>query len=285
MPLDAFDEYAKKQLLLELLAEIEILVIDIVELNLSTQELKQLSCQVVLHLINATAKRLLYFLEAQELNFSVKFCSKYNKLFFHEHTYGANILLAYLIFGSESIEDSPFAFRGNKTPVYHVKALLENILVQISNAIVFNLIESNSSLRRLHRSIHYKNKGYYSHQSIRQISNFKNNIISQSLISFYISYPQNIYCSKYSIHLLSAQGIMQKHVCFNRSYSYLKLSNCQLGSIMYLEIKDFIGPKINQFIALLGKLMIYVFAEIISKNFNAVLKYATKKISMQDIDS
>lgn len=285
IPLDAFSECTKKQLLLELLTEIEILVVDIVELNLSARELKQLNYQILLHLINATAKRLLCFLKAQKFNFSISFCSKYNQLFFQEHTDGANILLTYLIFGSESIEDSLFDFKSNKTPVYHIKALLENMLIQTCNTIVFNFIESNSLIRRLQYFAHDQNKIHYSHQSIRQISNFKNNLISQSLISFYIYYPQNIYCGKYSIYLLSVQGIIQKYIRFNRSLSYVKLSNCQLGSIIYLEIKDFINPKINQLVALFGKLIIYIFAEIISKNLNAGLKYAAKKISMQNTDS
>lgn len=285
IPLDAFDEYTKKYLLLELLAEIEMLIIDIIELNLSMQELKQLSSQILLHLINATAKRLLGALEAQEASFSISFHSKYNRLFFHEHADGSNILLTYLIFGSGGIQGRLFPFRSNKTPVYHVKALFENILVQTGNAIVFNLIENSNSVSRLDQLIRNKSASCYSHQSIRQISNFKNSLISQSLISFYVYYPQNIYCGKYCVYLLSSRGIIYKYIYFNRSCEYIKLSNYQLGSVVYLEIKDFIGPQLNQFIALIGKLMIYIFIEIISKNFNASLKYAIKKISIRNTNS
>jgi hypothetical protein len=271
--------------MLELLAEIEILIIDIIELNLSVQELKQLSNQILLYLINATAKRLLDFLESPEASFSISFHSNYNKLFFHEHVDGSHVLLTYLIFGSGSIKGNLFPFRSNKTPMYHVKALFENILVQTSNAIVFNLIENSNSVKKLNQLINNTSVSYYRHQSIRQISNFKNSLISQSLIGFYIYYPQNIYCGKYCIYLLSSRGIICKHVYLNRSHEYIKLSNYQLGSVVYLEVKDFIGPKLNQFIALIGKLMIYIFAEIISKNFNSGLKYAIKKISAQNTNS
>lgn len=282
IPLDAFNEYTKKHLMLELLAEIEILVIDIIELNLGVQELKQLSSQILLHLINTAAKRLLGFLGSQEADFSVSFHSNYNRVFFHEHADGSHALLTYLIFGSGDIEDGLFPFKNNKTPVYHVKALFENILVQTGNAIVFNLIKNSNSVKRLNQSIHNTSASYYRHHSIRQISNFKNSLISQSLINFYIYYPQNIYCGKYCVYLLSSRGIICKYVYINRSCEYIKLSNYQLGSVVYLEVKDFLGPKLNQFIALIGKLMIYIFAKIISKNFNTGLKYAIKKISAQN---
>lgn len=280
-PLDVFNKYIKRQILLELLIELEILVVDIIELNISIHELKQLNNQVLLYLINTTGKRLLDFLESHEANFSLSFRLQYNRLFFHEHSNGASIVLTYLIFGSENVSEDVFPFKNNKTPVYHVKALFENMLMQISNTVAFNLLENSRSITRIDSLIRHKGAIYYRHQSIRAMSNFKNSLISNNLINFYIYYPQNVYCGKYTVHLLSTKGIIRRYIYFNRSYEYIKLSNSQLVSVTYLEIKDFIAPRLNQFIALIGKLMIYVFAEIISRNFNMGLKYAARKISIQ----
>lgn len=280
-PLDVFNKYIKRQILLELLIELEILVVDIIELNISIHELKQLNNQALLYLINTTGKRLLDFLERHEANFSLSFRLQYNRLFFHEHSNSTSIVLTYLIFGSENVSEDAFPFKNNKTPVYHVKALFENMLMQISNAVAFNLLENSRSITRIDSLIRHKGAIYCRHQSIRAMSNFKNNLISNNLINFYIYYPQNVYCGKYTVHLLSTKGIIRRYIYFNRSYEYIKLSNSQLVSVTYLEIKDFIVPRLNQFIALIGKLIIYVFAEIISRNFNMGLKYAARKISIQ----
>ena len=279
IPTDVFDEDTKKHLALELLAELEILIIDIVELNLTIQEIRQLNDQILLHLINTTGRRMLQFLKMQEINFYINFRSRYNRLFFYEHAYGANILLTYLIFGSESVKDIYFPFSSRKTPFHHVKILFENMILQISNTIVFNLLESSNSIIKTYSLIGNKSTEYCDHQSIRKLLNFKNNLTIRSLINFYIYYPQYIYCGKYSVYLLNSKGITLRHIYFNRLHDYIKLSNCQLGSITYLEIKDIIGPRFNQLMALIGKLVINLFLKIIEKNINASLKYVAKRLN------
>lgn len=279
LPTDIFEECTKKQLLLEILIQFETLVIDIVELNLSLKELKQASNQILLHLISITARNLIYKLKIQPINFFINFHLNYNKLFFYEHSLTSHVLLAYLIFGTEGITRQLFPFDNQKTPVYHIKALFENSIIQIANIIAFNLLENSNSIKKVYSLICDKNLMHYSYQSIRKLSNFKNNLNSYNLINFYIDYPQNIYCGKYKIWLLSSKGIIFKYVYLNRFYNYLKLSNYQLISIIYLEMQDFIIPRINFFIALIGKLVIYVFVEIISKNFSTNIKYIVKKFN------
>lgn len=280
LPIDIFSQYTKKQLLIELLIEFEILVIDIIELNLSTKEVKKLNDQILLHLVNTVTERITSQLCVKEIN-SINFHFNYNKLFFQEHSFPAYILLTYLIFGSENIARHIFPFRREKTPFYHVKALFENLVIQISNVITFNLLENSESIQKTHYLTGDKYMLRCNHRSIRKISNFKNNLISNNLISFYVHYPHSIYCGKYKVCLLSSKGIIYKHIYLNRACEYLQLSNYQLSSIIYLEIQDFIVPRINRFIALIGRLIIYVFIEIISKNLNITIKHIIAKFNMK----
>ena len=46
---DIFSQHTKRQILVEMLIELEILIIDIIELDLSARELEQLSNQILLH--------------------------------------------------------------------------------------------------------------------------------------------------------------------------------------------------------------------------------------------
>jgi hypothetical protein len=278
LPIDILSQYTKRQLLLEILAELEILIVDIIEVNLGVKELKEINSQILLHLINTTTKRILN-LQTQEANFSISFNLEYNKLFFHEHSCAMETLLAYLIFGSGSIIGQVFPFNNSKTPFYHVKALFENIILQAGSIIAFNIVENAQSIQQIYFLIYNKSTSTYSCQSIRKISNFKNNLISNNLINTYVHYPQNIYCGRYPILLLSSKGMIRKCIYLNRYHEYLKLSSYQLISVVYLEAQDFIAPRLNQFIILAGRLIIYVFIEIIGKNFNIILKHITEKFN------
>lgn len=282
LPLDIFSKYTKKQLLLEALIELEVLIVDIVELDIDIQELKQLNRQILLHLINSTTSKLLKQLGIQKTNFFINFHLNYNRLFFHEHSLGTNVLLTYLIFGSNSIADHAFPFHNNRTPFYHVKAMFENLIIQIGNITTFNILEKSKSAQETYSLMYNKELLLSGHQSIRKLSNFKNNISCYNLISRYINYPQDIYGGKYRVYLLSSRGIICKYIYLNRAYDYIRLSNYQLNSIIYLEIQDFIVPRFNLFIGLIGKLITYVFIEIIGKNLNASLRRITKKLSVNN---
>jgi len=221
-----------------------------------------------LNLINKILKQFINRLKIKEINHRINFYSEYNKLFFHEHSTIIENLLIYLIFGSNKFNSQIFNFYKSKTPIYHVKSLLENSVIEISNLIIFNFLENCESIENISLFLMKNNICNLQYKSIRDISIFRNNIISNNLINIYIYYPQNIYCNKYKIWLISSKGLVYKYIYCDRTADYLKLSKIQISSIIYLELQDFILPKINNCIILIGRLMIYILIEIISKSFN-----------------
>ena len=267
LPADILNIQIKKQLLLEILIELEILVLDIVELDLSVQQVKLLHSQILYSLVNRIMQKFIYQIQIRNQTGLANFSSSYSKLFFHEHSSVARSLIIYLVFGADNIENSLFPFCKLKTPCHHVKALFENLIIQISNIIAFNLLESCTSIKKISSLFIGKNLCNPEYRSIREISNFKNNVASYNWINLYINYPQDVYCSKYQIWLFSSKGIISKHIYMNRTSDYNKLSNLQLVSIIYLELQDFLLPRLNNFIILLGKLLIRVVTETAKKSF------------------
>lgn len=274
MVTDILDTHSKKQLFQEILIQLETLILDIIELNLSTKQIKQLHNQI---LYNCIQKSMQMFVQKLKLRnqILINFYSNYNRLFFHEHSAAVHNLLTYLIFGSNAIKNNVFIFCTIRTPFNHIKGLLENIIIQISNCIIFNILESYKLPNAI---LEVTNNQAYSakYQSTRDLLNFRNNLITQTLLNFYIYYPQNIYCGKYQILLLSSKGIIQKNIYMNRSSDYLQLSNIQLSSIIYLELQDFIIPKLKSLITLIGTLIIYVFEKITNKSINIYLNQEPK---------
>ena len=279
LPIDILNSLAKKQLFIEILAEIEMMILDITEINLSVQNIQKLNNRILHEVITTSTNQFVNKLANKNHNVLINYSSIYCKSFFNEHKVIVHYLLTYLIFGSSQIDSNQFLFYHLKTPFNHVKLLLENIIIQISNFIVFNIIEQYSSIQNIHEFFTKNHICNLKYNSIRAISNFRNNLISYNWAHLYIYYPQNIYCSNYAIFFLNPRGIIYKNIYFTRTYDYFTLSKLQLLAIIYLEIQDFIIPKINKIIILLGQLIIYILGNLISKSWKIFATAIIKKIN------
>nr|YP_009541644.1 hypothetical protein [Synarthrophyton chejuense]AYR05653.1 hypothetical protein [Synarthrophyton chejuense] len=279
LPTDILDKYIKQQLFVEVLKELEILVIDLIELNLTIKDIKKINHKILYDIVNKILTNFINQLNKQTHYQSINNYSSYNKLLFSEHQILIQNLLIYLIFGSNAMDTKTFQFYKLKTPLNHVKLLLENAIIQIGNLVIFNLLESFKSIQEMSEFLTRNNICCYNHTSIRSLSRFRNNLVSYNWANLYIYYPENIYCCRYKIWLLSSQGIVYKYIYINRSYEYLKLSKTQLCLILYLELQDFILPKINTLIIILGKFIVYISVQIIGKGFQLCFKNIIKKIN------
>nr|YP_010728868.1 hypothetical protein P6G75_pgp105 [Lithothamnion corallioides]WEA77132.1 hypothetical protein [Lithothamnion corallioides] len=278
LPIDILNIYIKKQLFIDILIELEILVIDLIELNLDIDNIKNLNNKILHDIVTKTMKNFINKLQHKKDAHLIYFYSSYNQLFFAEHKILIQDLLIYLVFGSNAIDAITFPFYKLKTPFNHVRILLENAIIQISNLIIFNLLENFPSIQATSQFLIRNNLCSDHNTSIRSISKFRNNLISYNWANQYIYYPQQIYCSKYKIWLLSSKGIFYKYIYINRSSEYLKLSKIQLSLILYLELQDFIIPKINSLIIILGKFIVYISIKIIGKGFQLCFRSIIQRI-------
>lgn len=272
--LDILDAKSRQYLFSEVLIQLEALILDAIELDLNIQHMKRLQNQALYHCTHKSMKEFIRKFKLKDGMYSIDFYSRYTQLFFHEHSEAISSLLTYLIFGCSKIDSNIFAFCKTKTPSYHVKALLENAILQISNFIAFNLAENYRLVDIVNRS-EFNQVYNLKQSSIRNLLNFRNNLITGAWLNFYINYPQSIYCGQYHILLLSSQGIIQKKIYINRASSYLQLSNLQLSSIIYLELQDFIIPKTNKLITLIGKLIMYILSRLINKSIGIYFNKTT----------
>jgi len=271
LPTDILDNYIKQKLLINILIELEIIILDIVELNLSKKNIKKLFSKIVYNLIHKVIKKIIC---SEQINYTAKpyqFNCNYNKLFFEDTRCLTENLFIYLIFGSNYIENKIFQFETRRTPLYHVKNLFENFIIQISNAVIFNFLQNNRSVNNIYKILIDKDLCDKNYRSIRNISKFQNNLYSYNWLNKYIFFPQNVYCNQCKVWLFSSKGLIYKYIYSNRYLNYIKLSESQISSIIYLELQDYLIPKINYLIQLLGKLILYLVLDIIRKITQIVL--------------
>lgn len=271
IPIDILHYSIKENLFIQILIELEIIILDIIELNLKKKDIQELYNQILYSLIYKTMKKLLNQANIISQNYKIDSYCTYTIRLLDENSRIFQSLFIYLIFGSKDIEHSIFQFHKIKTPKYHVKVLFENFIIQLSNIIIFTFLANTLNIQNLSRSLINDQIYRAKYKSIRNISNFQNNLLSCNWLYYYIFYPQNIYCNQYQVWLFSSKGIIYKYIYANRCYEYLKLSPSQMSAIIYLELQDFIIPKINFLTALLGKLIIYTLIEIINKSFQTLL--------------
>ena len=267
--IDILESSIKRKVFLYTLVELEVIILDIIELDLTSIDVQKLSSKILYDLISKITIKLYPHksLKEQLLDLNAKY--SYSKFYFYENHHLAKFLLIYLIFGSSNISNNIFKFNTNRTPVFHVKILFENFIIQISNIIVFNFLENNKNKKDL---IFYYDKKYsLNNKSIRAVYNFQNNLFTYHLLNAYLHCPQDIYCGRYKTWLFSSKGLVYKYVSANRYLDYLKLPSRLIISIIYLELQDFIVPKINFLITLFGKLIIYITIEIMSKSIQIIL--------------
>lgn len=263
LPIDIIDNDTKRLLFSSVLHEIEILILDIVELDLNLDNIKLLNYKILCDLIE---KSLIHFICSTKITHHIKSTlqkSHFIKLYLCEHKLLLENILAYIIFGSHSINATLFAFKNTQTPYKHVSILLDNLIIQISNLTICTLLDNIKSLPEIVNLLITNKLCHSAYISIRSIALFRNNLIIQSLIHRYIYQPKAIYGSRYKVWLLSTNGFICKYIHTSRLEELPKLSRFKLIFILFIEIQDLIIPHFEQFILMLGKIILYILINII----------------------
>nr|AYR06360.1 hypothetical protein [Renouxia sp.] len=275
LPIDITDNHRRKQLFIYVLTEIEILILDVIELDLTVENLHQLNHKILYNLISKTTKNFLSNSTISKNKRIIDYNSSYIKLFFLEHKLLLENLLIYLVFGTHAIDSKLFPFPRSETPSTYVALLMDNAIIQISNIIIFSLLDNIKSLPTISDFLINNHLCSPSYISIRSISIFRNNLIINHWINLYLQYPRNIYSSRYTVWLLNSEGLTNKRIHVNRSTEYFYLSKPQLLLILCLELQDFIIPRIKTFILILGRFIIYILITVLDNTLKVSLKALT----------
>nr|YP_009546379.1 hypothetical protein [Gelidium gabrielsonii]AYO27727.1 hypothetical protein [Gelidium gabrielsonii] len=278
-----------KQVLFEsFLDELEILILDIVELNLSPENIKALNYKIVCDLIKKSKKRFLeslvdtksIFKKYIPLNLFME--DNYFSLIISEYKIIIQKLLIYIVFGSSAIQDNSLGFTYASTPSSYIAILLETSLIQLSNLVLYLVLDSCTSLLQISAFLNEYKLCNPCYLSIRSLAYFKNVLTYQNLIYLYIDYPKSIYNSRYRVLLISSHGIIAKYIYSSRFEDMINLSTGQFFTILFIEIQDLIIPKLEEILLILGKIILYIFINLCSNSFILIIKIITSRLYIQE---
>nr|YP_010198528.1 hypothetical protein LK037_pgp161 [Gracilaria pacifica]UAD86944.1 hypothetical protein [Gracilaria pacifica] len=263
--IDILNNSVKHKLFSIVLVELEILVLDLVELNVTLEGIQILKDKIFYDLIQKVVARFLIEF-AVNSPFVILIQSKryyYLQVTLLEYKWLLENLLTYLIFGSMYIDNYIFAFDQKHTPIKHVEILLENVMIQISNLAVFMILENLKSLSNIITFLKKNKLCNSSYISIRSLASFRNNLFYQNLSYLYIIQPKYIYSNRYKVWLVGHKGLVTRYIYAYRLDDFIQLSYLQLIIITLIELQDFIIPKCEKFVLVLVKLILYVFIYIL----------------------
>nr|YP_009122286.1 hypothetical protein [Vertebrata lanosa]AJH66044.1 hypothetical protein [Vertebrata lanosa] len=242
------------------------LILDLIELDLSAQEINVMSDKIRTVFIKKISQKFLSRLRYKKVKLRYKIHSSYN------YNDLIQSLLIYLIFGSSQIEQKTFMFQPIYTPYNHVKILLENFIIQIGNNVIKNIIyilDNSPYISDFLKSKNVCNKLYSSNRSVIL---FLNNLKWQHFLQCYVYEVKSFYSERQQIWILSSRGIITKYIHISKIENIKKLNQLQLIFIFWLEIKDLIVPKLEKLIIQIGKYFLYSLLNLLSNLFLVIIK-------------
>jgi hypothetical protein len=240
----------KKELFKIILFEFEVLILDIIELDLTRGELGILKKKLLVDLINKSTHSFKLFICYNVFDYcdDGELCDQYLLI---------ENLLVYLIFGSFPEKFTNSSFSEKHVPVKYVEILLDNMIIQIAHIIFFRYIVNQFSLSSLLTFLISFNLCNETYISLRSLAGFKNNLIWQHWLNYYFIQPTVVYSNLYQVWIFTPQGLNCKYIYLLKEDTLDEWSNLQIIITLLLEIQDFFWPKLRNIYLLLSKILIY----------------------------
>ena len=162
--------------------------------------------------------------------------------------------------------DNSKLFRSIFVPIYSkvyesfVEALFDNLIVEITNAVMFIIINEFSFIYEVRKNFYRSN-----FLSLRNVERFRNNLSWQSRIKSFVNRPSDIYNSQQGIWIIRTTGIYYRMVYANRSNELLSLSRLSLFTLISIEVKDFLTSRLDEFIYFFGSSVRYTLTSVIGQ--------------------
>nr|QCI04946.1 hypothetical protein [Callithamnion tetricum] len=275
--IDILDSNNKHKIMTIVLQEFKLLLLDLIELNLPLHDILNMKSQIILDLTEQAQKK---FITKKELYFNNNQLNpkSYIKNIYLQQNLLIEYILIYFLFGSSFIPYEIFPFNNLYTPQEHVQVLLENFIIQLSNLIIFQVLDPINELTHIQYILQKYKLCNTNYLATRSIAVFKNNLDFQSITEFYLDQPRAIYSSKYKVLLISSQGIITKYIFISRIHDLQKLSKIQLSLLLLLEIQDIIIPKIENSLLITIKIIFYTFINVCGNSLIILIRVLINQI-------
>lgn len=275
--IDILDTYNKHKLIQIIIQELKFLLLDLTELNLPRNTIINMKSKILIDLQEQCVAKFIAKKDFSCNNNSI-YNNKYLQHMYLQQQLLIEYILIYFLFGASFISYYTFTFNNLYTPYEHVQILLENFIIQLSNLIIYHLIEAINEFNDIYNILNKYKLCNTNYLSTRSIAIFKNNLKLQNIKEFYINQPKEIYNSKYKVFLISSHGIICKYIFISRINDLQKLSKVQLFLLLFLEIQDLVIPRIENTLLIVVKIIFYTLINLLGNSLLIIIRILINQI-------
>jgi len=197
--------------------------------------------------------------------------SFYTKYLLEEENFLLNIPLQILRNPKSKTFSSVFEPVYNKIYDSFVEALLDNLIIEITNAVMFLILNEFSFIYEIRKSF-YRSPFL----SLRNVERFRNNLSWQIRFNRFVKRPADIYNNQQGIWVIRTTGIYYRIIYANRSVELLDLNRFSIITLVSIEIKDFLLSRIDEIIYLFGNTIRYsitsIFGQVIGLTWRGIIE-------------
>ena len=178
---------------------------------------------------------------------------------------GVTDFLAHLLFQTPLIIDNASYAAGTPEALERAEALMQNLLVQVANAVVQPLLNHFADVETIKQS-------FYDRRliSTREIERFRNSLSWKYRLEKYIGEPKAIFESRYWLYILDPFGIVRIPIYAPRNQELEQLSRVQLAVTLALETRDAIAPRLRAAVAFIGSGVVYILTQVVGRGIGLV---------------
>jgi DNA-binding NarL/FixJ family response regulator len=174
-------------------------------------------------------------------------------------------LLSHLLFQVPLVIDSQPYEVGTPEAMYRAEMLLDNLLIQIANAVMQPLLNHFADMEAV------KQKFYtYNLIASRDIERFRNDLSWKYRLETYVAEPQAIFESRYVLWSLAGSGITQIPIYAPRTQELQQLQGIRLAVTLALELQDAIAPRLRSTLSFLGSGVVYVLTNVVGRGIGLI---------------
>jgi DNA-binding NarL/FixJ family response regulator len=174
-------------------------------------------------------------------------------------------LLSHLLFQTPLIIDNQTYEVGTPEAMYRAEMLLDNLLIQIANAVMQPLLNHFADVEGV------KQKFYtYNLIASRDIERFRNDLSWKYRLEQYVAEPQAIFESRFILWGLVGSGIAKNPIYAPRTQELQQLQGIRLAVTLALELQDAIAPRLRSAVSFLGSGVVYVLTNVVGRGIGLI---------------
>lgn len=191
-------------------------------------------------------------------------------------------VLTHLLFLSPLTIDDASYEAGTVEAMARVEILLQNLLIQMANAVMQPLLNQLGDVAEIKQSFYDKRL-----LPSREVERFRNQLSWKYRVEQWLGEPQAIFESRFNLLVIHEPGIIKTCIYAPRNSELAELAGVQYAVTLALEARDAIAPRLRAAVSFVGSGLVYVLTEVLGRGLGLIGRGVIKGIgsALQDAKS